>query len=141
MQGGGIRTKRLGGTIRKHLSQIMAREVLDPRLAALAVENVEMTGDLGIANVTVRIMYGDDGPLAREAALKAVRAVAPGLRSALAPILKMRRVPELRFHYDIGVEQRQRIDAVLGEIEREAREHREAQTDSSEGEPPPSSGR
>ncbi len=124
MPGDGIRTKRLGGTIRKHLSEIMAREVLDPRLAALAVENVEMTGDLGIANVTVRLMYGDDGPEARSAVLKAARAMAPGLRSALAPILKMRRVPELRFHYDVGVEQRQRIDRVLDEIQREDRERK-----------------
>jgi len=114
-----IRTKRLGGTIRKHLSEIMAREVLDPRLAALAIESVQMSGDLSIANVTVRLMYGSDDPEARAVALKSATAVAPGLRAALAPILKMRRVPELRFRYDEGQEHSRRIEAVLAEIQKE----------------------
>ncbi|HSC85702.1 MAG TPA: 30S ribosome-binding factor RbfA [Polyangiaceae bacterium] len=133
---GGIRTKRLGGTIRKHLSAIMAREVLDPRLAALAIENVEMTGDLGIANVQVRLMYGDDSSVARDEALAAVRRVAPGLRAALAPVLGMRRVPELRFHYDVGIEQRRRIDEVLQEISDERKTRPlvdESASDSGEG--------
>lgn len=114
-----IRTKRLGGTIRKHLSEIMSREVRDPRLAALAIEGVQMSGDLSIAHVTVRLMYGNDLPDARAAALEAATAVAPGLRAALAPLLKMRRVPELRFRYDEGQEHSRRIEAVLAEIHEE----------------------
>jgi len=132
MDQSGIRTKRLGGTIRKHLSELLAREVLDPRLAALAIERVEMTGDLSIANVTVRVMYGSDSPEARAAVLKAARAIAPGLRAALAPVLKMKRVPELKFHYDTGVEHKKRIDEVLAEIERENAERENAERDNAE---------
>lgn len=129
----GIRAKRLGGTVRKHLSALLAREVQDPRLSALAIEDVEMSGDLSIAQVTVRLMFGGENEEARWAAMKALRAVAPGLRSALAPVLRMRRVPELRFRYDEGADHRLRIEAVLAEIheEDEARQEQEGSDEAS----------
>jgi ribosome-binding factor A len=119
-----IRRKRLGGTIRRHLSAEISREVADPRLAALSVQEVEMTGDLSIAKVSVRLMFGGQEPGAREEAMAALLRVAPGLRSSLSPVLRMRHVPELRFSYDEGDDHRARIDDVLNEIKREDDERR-----------------
>lgn len=121
-----IRRQRLAGTIRRHLSQELAREVADPRLAAMAIQEVELTPDLSIAKVQVRLMFGGEEPEVRAAAMQALFAVAPGLRSALSPILRMRHVPELRFIYDTGADHRARIDDVLDEIKREDAEKRRA---------------
>ena len=44
---------------------------------------------------------------------------AAGLRRSIAPRLGLRRVPELRFHYDSGQDAIDRIETLLGEIERE----------------------
>lgn len=119
-----IRRKRLGGTIRRHLSAEISREVADPRLAAISIQEVEVTGDLSIAKVSVRLMFGGEEPGAREEAMAALLRVAPGLRSSLSPVLRMRHVPELRFRYDEGEDHRARIDDVLSEIKREDDERR-----------------
>ena len=122
----GIRAKRLGGTVRKHLSEALARQVRDPRLASLVIEDVQLTGDLGLATVLVRLVVGADDPQARQGAMKALSGLAPVLRSSLAPVLRMRRVPDLRFRYDEGSEHRLRIEEVLSEIHREDEVRRQA---------------
>ncbi len=121
-----IRRKRVAGTIRKQLSAELAREVADPRLAALSIQEVEVTPDLSIAKVQVRLMFGGEGQDARDGAMQALLAVAPGLRASLSPVLRMRHVPELRFIYDEGADYRARIDDVLQEIKREDEEKRRA---------------
>lgn len=120
-----IRRKRLAGTIRRHLSEEFAREVADPRLAALAIADVELTGDLSIALVKVRLMFGGEEEATRKAAMGALLRIAPGLRSSMSPVLRMRRVPELRFVYDEGADRRAEIDSVLDDIRREDAEKRE----------------
>lgn len=92
----------------------------------MAIQEVELTPDLSVAKVQVRLMFGGEEPGIRESAMQALAAVGPGLRSALAPILRMRHVPELRFIYDEGADHRARIDDVLREIEREDAEKRRA---------------
>jgi ribosome-binding factor A len=119
-----IRRKRLAGTIRKHLSAELSREVADPRLAALSIQDVEVTPDLSIAKVNVRLMFGGEETAVRQEAMAALLRIAPGLRSSLAPVLRMRHVPELRFTYDEGDDHRARIDDVLSEIRREDEEKR-----------------
>lgn len=130
----GIRAKRLAGTVRKHLSGVIARDFTDPRLAALSIEEVSFSGDLGLATVRVRLLFGGEDPAARRGVLDALGRAAPGLRAQLAPLLKMRRVPELRFHYDEGTDHRRRIEEVLAEIHREgeAREPEQGSGDDAE---------
>lgn len=129
--GDGIRRNRVAGAIRKHLSSELAREVKDPRLSALAIEKVDVTGDLGSAKVYVRLMFGDDEPSARAEVMRVLTRLAPGLRSSLSAVLRVRRIPELKFVYDEGADHRARIDAVLTEIQQEEQE-REARTLGSE---------
>lgn len=92
----------------------------------MAIQDVEVTPDLSIAKVQVRLMFGGDEPGAREGAMQALLAIAPGLRASLSPVLRMRHVPELRFVYDEGADYRARIDDVLLEIKREDEEKRRA---------------
>lgn len=136
MAGDGIRRKRIGGSIRKHLSAELSREVADPRLFSLSVQEVDVSGDLSLARVSVRLMFGGESDEARRGAMAALRAVAPGLRSSLAPVLRMRRVPELRFEYDQGADQRAEIESVLAEIKEEDEAKRSRLTDQQGGESP-----
>ena len=119
-----IRRKRVAGTIRKQLSTELAREVADPRLFALAIQDVEVSPDLSVAKVKVRLMFGGEEPNARADVMRTLRAVGPGLRASLAPVLRMRHVPDLRFIYDEGADHQARIDDVLSEIKREDAEKR-----------------
>ncbi len=111
-----IRTKRLEGTIRKYLSAELARDIADPRLAAVFIHDVSVTSDLSLATVTVRLLVGGEQEAERKAVVSVLTRIAPRLRSVLAPQLRMRRVPDLRFRYDVGTDHANRIEEVLREI-------------------------
>jgi len=119
MSESGVRKHRIAGAIRRHLSSELAREVADPRLFSLAISGVELTPDLSLAKVSVRLMMGGDEDEARRAAMTALGRIAPGLRSSLSPVLRMRRVPELRFFYDEAADINAEIEGVLRDIQRE----------------------
>jgi ribosome-binding factor A len=114
-----IRTKRLEGTIRKYLGAELARDIADPRLAAVYIHDVSVTNDLSLATVTVRLLVGGEQEAERKAVLGVLTRIAPRLRSVLAPQLRMRRVPDLRFRYDVGTDHAHRIAEVLREIHEE----------------------
>lgn len=111
----------MAGAIRKHLGAEIGRQARDPRLASVYVETVELSPDLGLIRVGVRALVAVDAQ-GRRGIVIALNAMAKGLRASLAPVLRMRRMPELRFFYDEGEEHRARIEAVLSEIQAEDRQ-------------------
>ena len=113
----GVRGQRLAGTIRKLLSEMLARSIEDPRLQTVGIESVVVSRDLGVATVGVRILYGPSDSGAEKSALAALHRAAPHLRATLAASLRMRRTPELRFVYDHGEDHRQNVERILAEIE------------------------
>ena len=112
-------------TIKHHLTDALARELMDPRLANLVITDVEVPDDLGMARVLVRRLVGDDDPQGRKATLRALSRVAGRLRRSLAPRLGLKRVPELRFAYDTGLDHARRVDELLREIAEEQSEQDE----------------
>ena len=116
MTGDGRRPRRVAETLRARLVEVMRRELGDPALAALVVTDVDMPPDLTLAKVSVRLMTGDDDPRCRQAALAALARAAPRLRRMVAPSLRLRRAPELRFQYDTGHDASRRVEELLAEI-------------------------
>ncbi len=121
----GLRGRRVAETIKHHLTDALARELMDPRLANLVITDVEVPDDLGMARVLVRRLVGDDDPQGRKATLRALSRVAGRLRRSLAPRLGLKRVPELRFAYDTGLDHARRVDELLREIAEEQSEQDE----------------
>jgi len=117
----GRRTLRVAGLVQSHLTTALARELGDPELATLVVTHVDVSADLSIVTARIRRLSIEDGPEARKSVLTRLRRATPRLRRALGPALKLRRVPDLRFIYDTGEDARDRVDALLAEIEREKR--------------------
>src|SRR5262245_61450658 len=93
------RARRVSELLRARLTEFIARELGDSRLARVVVTGVDMGDDLGLAKVGVRLL-GDDSPEERETALKALSKASPRLRRAVGERLGLRRVPELRFSFD-----------------------------------------
>lgn len=116
----GIRGRRVAESIKEHLTQAFARELGDRRLEHVVVTNVDVPDDLGVAWISVRLLVGDDDESQRKATLKALARVASRLRRSLAPKLRMKRVPELRFRYDTGLDHSRRVDEILREIAAES---------------------
>jgi ribosome-binding factor A len=114
----GRRVKRVAERVRAYLGEALSRHIDDPRLVSLVVTHVELTDDLSLARIDVRLL-GDDSPELRRRALAALRGAASRLRRELGPRLALRRVPELRFVYDTGLDAARRVSEILNEIAEE----------------------
>ena len=112
---GGKRLARLNEQLRRELSDLIRKEVRDPRVGQVTITGVDIARDLGSAKVYVRT---PGTPEERDATLVGLRAAAPFLRTTLGRTLRVRRVPELRFRADRSYEHAQRIEQVLSEVAR-----------------------
>ncbi|HUF77404.1 MAG TPA: 30S ribosome-binding factor RbfA [Thermoanaerobaculia bacterium] len=104
------RTDRVGDLLRAELSDLLTREVADPRVRLATVISVETSPDLRHADVSVSVLGAESE---RREAIEALRGAQGFLRSRLARKVRLRNVPELRFRLDRGAEHSQRISDLL----------------------------
>ena len=104
------RLARLNEQFRREITAILRRAVRDPRVLDVVVDSVEVTSDLWLARVYVRL--GDDDQ-ERTDALQGLNAAANFIRRELAAVLHIRRIPELRFLEDKTLAQANRIEDIL----------------------------
>jgi ribosome-binding factor A len=95
------------------VSELLLRELRDPRLAGVHVTRVEMTGDLSRARLHYRTTPGQASP---EDAAEGVRHAASFLRRELARTMRLRAVPELEFRLDELVDEGDRIERLLADL-------------------------
>lgn len=111
------RIDRIGDLIRAELSQLILREMRDPRVELATVSRVEVSRDLRYAEVHVSVVGADEH---RAEAMRALEGAQGFLRRELAHRTSLRTTPELRFHLDRGAEHSQKISDLLDGLRREA---------------------
>src|SRR5262249_23407528 len=110
----GRRIDRIEEQLRIELSEIIEREIQDPRIGLTTVTAVKVSPDLRHGRVFVTVL-GDTAQ--RKKALEGLRSAASFVRRSLSKRLAhMRRIPELSFDYDESVEQGIRIEELLEKI-------------------------
>jgi ribosome-binding factor A len=112
----GIRPDRVGEEIRQELAVLLSREVHDPGVGFVTITRVKVSPDLQLARAYYTTM-GDER--ARRETARALDRATPFLRRHLGDRVRLRRVPELRFELDRGVEHQDRIERVLLDLEAE----------------------
>ena len=117
---GSTRVARVARTVRDELVSLLSAEVKDPDARGVVVTGVEMTSDLQLGRVRVRLLEDGDEQQRRRL-LKALERARPFLRREVTGRLGLRRAPDLRFEYDLGVDQASRVEALLAEISSERR--------------------
>ena len=111
------RTKRIAQLIRDHVARYLVAEVGDPRLTQVVISEVRVSDDLSIAWLGVRLLLDRGSEAERRRCIKQLQLLAGRLRRSLAPALGLRRVPELRFSFDEGIDAQRRVEAILQEID------------------------
>jgi ribosome-binding factor A len=107
------RTRQVGELLREELTDIIRREVKDPRIGFMSVTNVDVTPDIRSARVYISVLGTDEE---REDTLSALRSAAKFIRFHLKPRLRMRQIPELDFRDDRSMEYAQHISETLREL-------------------------
>ena len=110
------RSERVGDLIREVISEMILRDLGDPRLATVTITEVEVTADLKLARVFFSAR-GDQGR--EEAALKGLESAAGFIKKNLGRELRLRYMPELIFQVDRSFDYGSRIDRLIQTIQDE----------------------
>ena len=109
----GIRLQRIAVRIRQELSEMLIREISDPRLQQIFVTDVKVDRELAYADVYVSAVEGT----ARSAeVLEGLESAGGFIRRTLAGRVELRAFPRLRFHWDPTPESADRIEKALAEL-------------------------
>jgi ribosome-binding factor A len=108
------RTDRVADQLQKELAVLIQREVKDPRLGMITVSGVTVSRDLGYSDVYVTLL-GEQEPERIKENLQVLKRAAGFLRSQIAKRIKLRHVPELRFHFDESVVRGQQLSSLIDE--------------------------
>ncbi|MBM7063069.1 30S ribosome-binding factor RbfA [Pseudomonas sp. UL073] len=117
------RTQRIGDQMQRELSDLIRREIKDPRLGMVTITAVEVSRDLGHAKVFTTVM-SVDGDEAVTQSIKVLNDAAGFLRMQLARAMKLRSVPQLHFHYDESVLRGTHLSALIERAVAEDNQHR-----------------
>ncbi len=118
------RASRVGGEIRKLLSELLLRKIKDPRLKMVLISGVKMTPDLKLA----RVYYTATGREADPDDIRAGLNSAGGfLKRSIARELNLRYIPALHFHHDDSFEYGDRIDRLLKSVRDESDQDKSGQ--------------
>ena len=103
------RGQKVGDLIQRELAGLIQREVKDPRISMVTINETNVSRDLAFADIYFTVLPAEDVTSVEEALNQA----AGFLRSQLAKVLNTRTTPKLRFHYDATIENGARISRAI----------------------------
>jgi len=106
------RADRVAERIQAEVSEIIARDLHDPRVGFVTIMKVTLTDDLGLARVFIR------AGAEQKRALAGLRKSAGFIRAALATRMALRRVPSLVFLVDTQSDKTTHLLDLLDQISR-----------------------
>ena len=102
------RAFKVADQIQRDLTELIARELKDPRVGMVTIQAIEVTPDYAHAKVFFSVLTGD--PVETTEALSQA---AGFLRSGLFKRLQIHTVPTLHFHFDRTTERAAELSALI----------------------------
>ncbi|MGE5252289.1 MAG: 30S ribosome-binding factor RbfA [Bacteroidota bacterium] len=109
----GIRLQRIADRIRQELSEMLIREIGDPRLQSIYVTDVKVDRELAFADIFISAV---EGAARSQEVLAGLENASGFMRRALASRVELRTFPRLRFHWDPTPEHADHIEQVLASL-------------------------
>ncbi len=110
------RTDRVGEQIQRELAWLLQREMKDPRVGLVTISEVRVSKDLSYADVYITLLSAEELNAASpevQQALKVLQGAAGFLRGAVGRAMKIRTVPQLRFHFDTVAGESRHLDSLI----------------------------
>ncbi|QQX79182.1 30S ribosome-binding factor RbfA [Shewanella sp. KX20019] len=108
------RTRRIAQQLQQELAQVLQRDMKDPRIGFVTVNDVDVSRDLSYAKVYVTF-FEEDEKLVQEK-VQALDDAAGYIRSLVAGRMKLRVMPELRFIYDSSLVEGMRMSNLVSRV-------------------------
>ncbi len=109
-----IKRERMSERIHQILSQLLLREISDPRLRDITVTDVTLDPELMYAKVYVSAMGDED----RESeVMQGLRRAGGFLRREVGKRIRLRNTPELHFYWDSTLAYADRINAIISSLD------------------------
>ena len=111
------RVERLNSLLRQEISDILQRQIKDPRLGMfVTITSVEIAPDLSFAKILVSRLGTEDE---KKATIAGLTAASGYIRHELGERMKTRRIPELSFRLDNTMEKADRVFRIMNKLEEE----------------------
>lgn len=108
-----FRQERLNENIKELLSELILKEIKDPRIGFVTITSVKVSADLMTAKVYFSVMGSE---AERQESRKGLISASRFMRRVVGDQLKLHHVPEFRFVYDDSLDKAMKIEEVLKEI-------------------------
>lgn len=109
----GLRLQRIADRIHQELSEMLIREISDPRLQRIFVTGVKVDKELAFADVYISAV---EGVTRSKDVLAGLESASGFMRRTLSSRVELRAFPRLRFHWDMTPENADRIEKKLAEL-------------------------
>ena len=110
------RMEKVNQLVKREISNIIQREIADPRLRFVTITAVEVSPDLHVARVSFSVLGDDKRVVEAEEALEHAKGY---LRKLVGKRVILRYTPALEFVYDDSIAYGARIEQTLEEIKKE----------------------
>lgn len=111
------RIEKVNQQLKREVSEIIQRELQDPRLQFVTITAADVSRDLRSARVYFTVLGNTQQTQTAQRAMQGVRGI---IRKYIGQRMNMRYTPELFFIYDNSVEISARLESTLKEIENES---------------------
>ncbi|MEB3333874.1 MAG: 30S ribosome-binding factor RbfA [Cyanobacteriota bacterium] len=114
----GRRVERLASLLRREISQLLSSGIRDGRVhqGMVSITSVDVAGDLQHCKIFVSVFGTEEQ---KDQALEGLKAATPYVRGELGRRLQLRRIPELVFLLDRGLERGSTVLGLLHGLEQE----------------------
>lgn len=114
------RKDRLEHLIRMIISDILLKDISDPRIGFITVNSCELSSDLKHAKIFVSI-YGDK--VKKEKGMEGLKSATKHIQELLAKRITVKNIPYLQFFLDESIEKGIKLTKLIEEVEKEETEN------------------
>jgi ribosome-binding factor A len=113
------RAEKVGDQIREVVSEILLRELKDPRIGFVTITKVAVSDDLRQARVYYSVFGGEQE---KEASYEGLESATGYIKREIGRRMRLKYMPEITFFFDDSLEYGERIEELLQSVKAPAEE-------------------